>query len=158
MSSFSNIAWLRTYMHFDSFSWGIIMLAVYAVWCVLRAGLCLHKEARVGLCVLFGSSSCYCFETVCLTELELAGVYRHLQTCLAFYVSAGDLNSGAHDCRASTLTLWPRSPVVLDQILFFTCLAIWCKQGYLHCLPAGIVDLYFPFLCVSPPPHGLDLF
>lgn len=41
-------------MYFDGFSWRIIMLAVYAVWCVLGAGcvdmpMCAHKEARVGL-------------------------------------------------------------------------------------------------------------
>lgn len=41
-------------MYFDGFSWRVIMLAVYAVWCVLGAGcvdmpMCAHKEARVGL-------------------------------------------------------------------------------------------------------------
>lgn len=111
MSSFSNSAWLRTYKYFDGFTWRKILLAVYAVWCVPRAGcvympVCAHKETRVGLWL-----SCLVPIHVIASKQgaslnwNFPGVYRQLQTCLAFCVSAGDLNSGAHDCRASTLTL-----------------------------------------------------
>lgn len=39
------------------------------------------------------------------------------------------------------------SPILLlftiDQILFFTCLAIWCKKKHFSCFPAYIVDFCF---------------
>lgn len=46
------------------------------------------------------------------TILGWSSRYKH--SCLAFYMGAGDLNSGPHTCRESTPANWAPSPITKD--------------------------------------------